>query len=212
MHTRRHRGGGRCLGYLLLLFVLGGCSAAAYRFQYHYTMVSPSGGSEALEDDRLRLELTPDPEAGVLHLSLHNKTVQPLEIVWRETHYLNPLGRRRSVSESGMRWFRPSQWLADDTRIAPGDTFRTKVHPGSPQTYNPLTISRQATGNVTVSTSPPPLFPTSGDTPTLGQRYQGQEFGFVLTVRQGQTVVRYPFRFRITDVEVRPGRAADGAD
>jgi hypothetical protein len=188
---------------LLVLLGLSGCSAA-YHFQYRYTMISPPGGTGGVEDAQVRIQLTPAPEAGVLHLTVANKSSQPIAIVWAQTYYIDPFGRRRQVAETGTHWFfRLREWFADDTRIAPRETLRLQVHPGGHQTYNPFTISRTAAGNVTLSTSPPPLFPTSGNTPSTGKRYQNREFRFILALRIGTNVTRYPFTFRITDVDVQ---------
>jgi hypothetical protein len=70
---------------------------------------------------------------------------------------------------------------------------------------NPFTVSRSTAGEVTVSTAPQPLLPTSGNTPTLGQAYRGREFRFVLALLLDTAITSYTFTFRITDVEVQPG-------
>ena len=71
------------------------------------------------------------------------------------------------------------------------------------QTYNPVTVSRQASGEVTFSTSPRSLLPETGNTPAVGTTYQGQEFRFILALRIGSDITRYPFTFRITEVDVQ---------
>jgi hypothetical protein len=187
------------LCYLLTVLSLSGCGAA-YHFRYHYTLVSPPGAIEGLEDDQLRIQLSPDPAGGIMEITVTNKSVQPLVIVWEQTHYMDPLGRRRQATETGMRWFFR---FTDDTHIAPGEVLRTRVQPGGPQTYNPFTVSRTASGEVALSSTPATLFPTAGDQAAVGKNYQGQEFRFVLSLRRGTEAMQYPFTFRITEVEVQ---------
>jgi len=184
---------------LLVVLSLSGCGAA-YHFRYHYTLVSPPGAIEGVEDDQLRMQLSPDPAGGIMEITLTNKSAQPFAIVWEQTHYIDPLGRRRQATETGMRWFFR---FTDDTHIAPGEVLRTRVQPGGPQTYNPFTISRTGGGEVTLSSAPGTLFPTAGDRAAVGKNYQGQEFRFVLALRRGTEVLQYPFTFQITAVEVQ---------
>jgi hypothetical protein len=193
----------RLLACVLLLLSVSACSSA-YRFRYDYIMVDPPGGSEGVEDEHVRIHLTPVARKGLLHLVVVNKTSQPIRIVWEQTHYLDPRGRRREASETGIGWFfRPQEWLKDGTLVAPGGEFRAQVQAGEHQTYNPLTVTRQASGEVTFSTSPRSLLPETGNTPALGTSYQGQEFRFILALRIGSDISRYPFTFRITDVDVQ---------
>jgi hypothetical protein len=93
--------------------------------------------------------------------------------------------------------------LKDGTPVAPGGEFRARVQAGEHQIYNPLIVSRQASGEVTFSTSPRSLLPETGNTPALGTTYKGQEFRFILALRIGSDVSHYPFTFRITDVDVQ---------
>jgi len=68
---------------------------------------------------------------------------------------------------------------------------------------NPLTVSRSTAGEVTVSTTPQPLLPPSGNTPSLGQAYKGREFRFILALLFDTGITSYSFTFRITDVTVQ---------
>jgi len=193
------------LGLVLLASTMA-CSSA-YRFQYHYIMVDPPGGSEGLEDDRVRTRLDAVADRGLLDLAITNKSPQSITILWEQTHFIDPFDRRQNASETGAAWFfRPREWVSDGSRIPPGGTFQAHVHAGSQQTYNPFTISRQASGAIELSTTPGSLFPTTGETPSTGEAYQGQQFHFVLTLRMGTEVRRYPFTFRITKVDVQPPR------
>ena len=70
---------------------------------------------------------------------------------------------------------------------------------------NPFIVSRSTGGEVAVSTTPQPLLPTGGNTPTLGQAYKGREFRFILALQFEAGVTPYTFTFRITDVEVQAG-------
>jgi hypothetical protein len=155
---------------------------------------------EGIEDDQVHIQLSPDSAGGIMEITITNKSAQPLAIVWEQTHYIDPHGRRRQVTETGVRWFFR---FTDDTHIAPGAVLRTRVQSGSPQMYNPLTVSRTASGEVTLSSAPATLFPTTGDRAAVGKNYQGHEFRFVLALRHDTEVVQYPFTFRITNVEVQ---------
>lgn len=189
--------------YLLVLLSLSGCSAA-YHFQYHYTMVSPPGGTEGLENDQVRIYLMPEPTTGIIQLDVTNKSPRPITIDWQQTHYIDPLGRRIQATETGIQWFlRPREWVADNTRISPGKTLRIRVHPGGHQTYNPIGVSHTPEEGVTLSSSPRPLLPPSGSTPTIGKRYEGREFRFVLALHIATEVIQYPFAFRVTGVDVQ---------
>jgi hypothetical protein len=188
---------------LLVLFSLSGCGAA-YHFQYHYTMISPPGGAEGMENDQVRIQLLPEPTTGIMRLSVMNKSLHPVDIVWEQTHYIDPFGRRRQATETGIQWFlRPREWAANHTRISTGKTLRIRVHPGSHQTYNPFAVSRTAGEGATLSSAPRALLPPSGNTPTTGTRYTGQEFRFILALRIGADVTQYPFTFRVTEVDVQ---------
>jgi hypothetical protein len=188
---------------LLILLSLSACSST-YHFRYQYALVAPSGGAEGIEDNQVRIQLYPAPENGLIQLVVANKSTQPIAIVWGQSHYIDPFGRRRPAMETGMQWFfRPREWFADDTQIDAGQTFRTRVQPGEHQTYNPFTVSRSASGEVTASTTATPLLPTGGNTRAVGQAYQGREFRFILALRLGSDVNLYPFTFRITDVAVQ---------
>jgi hypothetical protein len=202
-YDRRLKLRGFQLWYLLILFSLSGCSAA-YHFQYHYTMVSPPGGTEGVENDQVRIHLIPEPTTGIIQLDVTNKNPRPIMIAWEQTHYIDPLGRRRQATETGVQWFlRPREWIADNTRISPGETLQIRVHPGTHQTYNPFAVTSTAGEGMTLSSSPRPLLPPAGDTPTAGQRYAGQEFRFILALRIDTDVIQYPFTFRVTGVDVR---------
>lgn len=203
MHrVRRHQASNACLRWILLGLVLSGCSTS-YRFQYQYTMTSPPGGTEGLENDRVQIQLAPEPETAVMQLTVVNKGVEPLAIVWTQTHYIDPFGRRVQATETGAQWFfRVREWFTNETRILGGQTLRTRVHPGEHQTYNPFTVSRAEGGSISLSSDPQPLLPTSGNRPAVGQRYQDREFSFVLALLTDTNIVQYPFTFRITGVQV----------
>jgi hypothetical protein len=179
------------------------CSST-YQFQYQYTMIEPPGGSEGIEDDRVRIRLAPVPKRGTLNLVLNNKSTQAIAIDWEQTHFIDPFGRRQQANEVGSNWFlQPENWFSDRVAIAPGEAYRSQVQAGPHQSYNPFSITRQASGAVNVSSSHRSLFPTSGDTSDVGETYQGRTFQFILVLRAGGEDIRYPFTFRITDVEVQ---------
>jgi hypothetical protein len=184
---------------LLVTLSLSGCGAA-YHFRYHYTLVSPPDAIEGIEDDQVHMQLSPEPAGGIMEITITNNSAQPLAIVWEQTYYIDPFGRRRHATETGIRWFFR---FTDNTHMAPGEVLRTRVQPGGPQTYNPFTVSRTASGEMALSSAPATLFPTAGDRAAVGKNYQGQEFRFVLALRRGTEVMQYPFTFRITEVDVQ---------
>lgn len=188
-----------CLGLLIVLDLVG--CAPAYRFRYHYTMISPPGGTDGIEDDLVRIGLVPEPKTGIVRLTVVNKTPQPMAVVWEQTRFVDPDGRRRPATPVGAQWhFRPPE----ETPIAPRGSMQTRVQAGTQQrTYNPFTVTRSESGAIAVSTAPRALLPSAGKTSAVGRRYQGREFQVVLALRHGQEMTRYPFTFRITEVEVR---------
>ena len=96
---------------MLLLLGLSACGRA-YRFRYSYEMVAPQPAGQGVEDARVRISLTPYSNEGVLRLTVLNKSTQRLVILWEQTHYINPLGRRKDASETGARWFfRSRDWF-----------------------------------------------------------------------------------------------------
>lgn len=180
---------------------------SAYQFQYRYTMVEPPGGSEGVEDDRVRIRLVPVSKRGTLNLALSNKGAQTVMLDWEQTHFIDPFGRRQQATEVGANWFlRPANWFSDRVTIAPGEVYRAQVQAGQQQSYNPFSITRQASGAVDMSSSPRSLLPTSGDTSDVGETYQGRTFQFILALQVDGEDIRYPFTFRITDVDVQAGK------
>lgn len=187
----------------VMLLGLTGCSTA-YRFQYHYVMTDPPGGSEGMQDENVQILIDPVPNQGLLDLAVMNKRTEPISIVWEQTYFVDPFGKRQQADEAGAGWFfRLQSWSFAGDQIAPGREFRARIHAGSRQTYNPFTVSRQASGAMHVSTSPRSLLPTSGDSSAVGKAYQGREFHFIFALRMGAEIVRYPFTFRITSVDVQ---------
>src|SRR2546426_975382 len=82
----------RWLWYVIICVSLGGCSPTYY-FHYQYTMVAPDGSNEGFENERVRVRVTPTAEAGVLQLLVLNKSPQPMNIIWTQTRYIDPLGQ-----------------------------------------------------------------------------------------------------------------------
>ena len=200
---RGQRGPLVCFAVLLSMIA---CSST-YRFQYQYTMIEPPGGSEGIEDDRVRIRLTPVPKRGTLNLALSNRGTQAIAIDWEQTHFIDPHGRRQQATEVGTNWFlRPANWFSDRVTIAPGAAYRGQVQAGPHQSFNPFSITRQASGAVNISSSPRSLLPASGATSDVGETYQGRTFQFILALQIGGEDIRYPFKFRITDVDVQQGK------
>lgn len=192
-----------CLAVLLSMLA---CTSA-YRFKYRYTMIDPPGGSEGIEDERVRIRLAPVPDRGTLNLALSNKGTHTVAIDWEQTHFIDTLGRRQLATEVGNNWFlRPANWFSDRISVDPGEVYRIQVQAGRHQSYNPFSVTRQASGAVNVSSSPRSLMPLSGDNSDVAKTYKGRTFQFILALRIGGEDVRYPFKFRITDVDVQEGK------
>ena len=120
---------------LLILLSLSACSPT-YHFRYQYALIAPPGGTEGVENDQVHIQLSPTSESGIMQLAVVNKSPQAMAIVWDQTHYIDPFGRRRAASETGLQWFfRLREWFAEDTPIDPGDTFHTRVQAGERQEY-----------------------------------------------------------------------------
>jgi hypothetical protein len=227
----------RWLWCVLVGVSLSACSAT-YHFRYQSTLVAADGSSNGVDNERLRILVTPTDEVGMLQLNIMNKSTQPITIVWTRTQYVDPLGHVRPAIDAGpIGLFGAPAWPAGGSLVVPGDTFQATIRPGGFRTarapslspyagqpdprlppdpefrptgrptdrvsVNPLTVSRSTAGEVTVSTTPQPLLPTSGDTPTLGQAYKGHEFRFVLALLLDTGLTSYTFTFRITDVAVQ---------
>jgi hypothetical protein len=225
------------LWYALVLVSLSGCSTP-YHFRYQSTIVASEGSPAGIDDERLRIRVVPTAEAGILELTVVNKGVQPVTIVWSQTRYIDPLGQvRPAINAEATGFFASPAWPAAGTRIAPGEALQATIRSGGWRTtrppslspyagqpdlrlppdpefqptgrpvervsLNPLTVARSTGGEVTISATPQPLLPTSGNTPTLGQAYKDREYRFILVLRLDTGVVSYPFTFRITDVEVQ---------
>jgi hypothetical protein len=92
-----------------------------------------------------------------------------------------------------------------DLRLPPDPEFQTSGRPMERASANPFIVSRSTEGRVAVSTAPQPLLPTGGNSPSLGQAYQGREFRFILALQLDAGVTSYTFTFRITNVEVQTG-------
>jgi hypothetical protein len=229
----------RWLWYVLIGVSLSGCSPA-YHFRYQYTMIAPDGSNEGFENERVRVRVIPTAEPGVLQLLVLNKSTQPINIIWTQTRYVDPLGQvRPAINAEASGLFGAPGWPTEGTRIMPGEAFQVTLRPGgfrlarppslSPYagqpdvrlppdpefqpsgrpldrpSVNPLIISRSTGGEVAVSTTPQPLLPSGGNTPTIGQAYKGREFRFILALQVDAGVTPYTFTFRITNVEVQTG-------
>jgi hypothetical protein len=94
-----------------------------------------------------------------------------------------------------------------DLRLPFDPEFQPSGRPLERASANPFTISRSNTGEVAISTTPQPLLPSRGNTPSLGQAYKGRDFRFILALQFDTGVTPYTFTFRITDVEVQAGAA-----
>lgn len=128
---------------LIVLLILSGCSAT-HRFQYHYTLIAPPGGATGvIEDEQARVRLTPAAGGGVMHLEVTNKSPQPIAIVWSQSYYLDPLGRRRQAFQTdGQQLVHSPGWFVEDTLLLPGSEMRTTVRPGTLATARPPDVGR----------------------------------------------------------------------
>src|SRR5713226_4661632 len=63
---------------------LSACSTP-YHFRYQSTLVVTDGSSTSIDNERLRILVTPTDEVGVLQLNVMNKSAQPITVVWTRT-------------------------------------------------------------------------------------------------------------------------------
>ena len=97
------------LWYVLIGISLSGCSPT-YHFRYQYTMVAPDGSKEGIENERVRVRLTPTAETGGLQLAVLNKSTQPIYIMWTQTRYVDPLGQvRPAINAEASGLFSPAR-------------------------------------------------------------------------------------------------------
>jgi hypothetical protein len=108
-------------------------------------MVAPDGSNEGIENDRVRVRLTPTAETGVLQLAVLNKSAQPIYIMWTQTRYVDPLGQVRpalNAESSGL--FGPAGWPTAGTRIMPGEALQMTLRPGGFRAARPPSLSPYA--------------------------------------------------------------------
>jgi hypothetical protein len=151
----------RWLGYAVLCLGLSSCSPA-YQFRYQYTMIPPAGANDGIENERVRVRVTPTEEVGVLQLAVLNKSTQPITIVWTQTRYVDPLGQARpaiDASPGGLSG--PPGWPAGGTRLVSGETFQSTIRPGGFRTVRQPGLSPYA-GQPDLRLPPDPEFQTSG--------------------------------------------------
>src|SRR2546423_459316 len=84
----------------LVCVSLSACSAA-YHFRYQYTLIAAAGSRGGIDNERLRILVTPTDEVGVLQLNIMNKSTQPITVVWTRTQYVDPLGHVRPAIDAG---------------------------------------------------------------------------------------------------------------
>jgi hypothetical protein len=146
---------------VLMLVSLSGCSTS-YHFRYQYAMVATDGIREGIDNERVRIRVTPTPEIGVLQLTVVNKSAQPMTIVWTRTHYIDPLGHTRPVINAGVSgFFGPRGWPTGGTRIVSGEMFEATIRPGGFRTERLPSLSPYA-GQPDLRVPPDPEFQPSG--------------------------------------------------
>lgn len=154
-------------GSIIMLCLLSSCSGT-HRYQYQYAMIAPQEDQQGIiEDTQARVQLIATAEVGVFAMEISNKSVDPIAIVWAQSYYLDPFGRRRQALQAGtQRVFRAPGWDIADTRLGPGATIRVTVRPG-PQT----TLSTPEIARIRSPADPrlPPEDDTYGGVQTGGQ-------------------------------------------
>jgi hypothetical protein len=128
---------------LCLLLLFGGCKAM-HHFQYCYALIVPTSGfSGVIEDAWGQVCLVLAEEVGLVHLAITNKGPQTLTIVWAQSYYLDPFGRRRQALQTGgQEIFRAPGWFIADTRLEPGAELRVTVRPGGLPVSRPPQVGR----------------------------------------------------------------------
>ena len=145
---------------VVALVTLSGCTAP-YQFRYHYTLVAPAGGSDSIEDERVRVRVTPTVETGVLELTVINKSLQPLTIVWDQTRYVDPFGHQRPTieAEAGGFWW-PRPWPVGGPQVALGEALQTTIRPAGLRAPRVQSLSPYA-GQFDMHVPPNPEFRVS---------------------------------------------------
>jgi hypothetical protein len=209
-----------------LAALLSSCSVA-HRYHYDYTLKAPDKGvAGVIENDQVRVQVTPTEALGVVQLAVTNKSLEPVAVAWQESYFVNPHGHRHQAVNTGQGIIRAPDASMREGGIAPGATWRGTVQPGGAPAstprqaessryqgdlspvdrqlvLNPLTVTLYEGGEVALGSPASSFLPNAGNAPAVAEAYKGQEFHLVLGLQTGDDVTPYRFTFVITDVQVR---------
>lgn len=216
----------RLATWVLTLTALAVACSAPHQFRYDYALKASGKAAEGvIENDRLRVQVTPTTALGVVHVAVTNKSLEPAAVAWGETYFVNPHGHRHQAIDRNQAVIRAPDASMREGGIAPGATWRGTLQPGgapasSPRqaessryqgdlspvdrqlVLNPLTVTVYEGGEVALGSAASSFMPGAGNTPELAETYRGEEFHLVLGLRAGGDVTPYRFDFVITNVQV----------
>ena len=220
----RAYGRGAWVWCVALAALLSSCSVA-HRYHYDYTLKAPDKGvAGVIENDQVRVQVTPTEALGVVQLAVTNKSLELVAVAWQESYFVNPHGHRHQAVNTDQGIIRAPEASMREGAIAPGATWRGTVQPGGVPTtrplpteidqgslspvdrqlvLNPLTVTLYEGGEVALGSPASSFLPNAGNAPAVAEAYKGQEFHLVLGLQTGDDVTPYRFTFVITDVQVR---------
>ena len=116
-----------------LAALLSSCSVA-HRYHYDYTLKAPDKGvAGVIENDQVRVQVTPTEALGVVQLAVTNKSLEPVAVAWQESYFVNPHGHRHQAVNTDQGVIRAPDASMREGDIAPGATWRVTVQPGGAQ-------------------------------------------------------------------------------
>ena len=116
-----------------LAALLSSCSVV-HRYHYDYTLKAPDKGVAGfIENDQVRVQVTPTEALGVVQLAVTNKSLEPVAVAWQESYFVNPHGHRHQAVNTDQGIIRAPDASMREGDIAPGATWRVTVQPGGAQ-------------------------------------------------------------------------------
>ena len=116
-----------------LAALLSSCSVV-HRYHYDYTLKAPDKGVAGfIENDQVRVQVTPTEALGVVQLVVTNKSLEPVAVAWQESYFVNPHGHRHQAVNTDQGIIRAPDASMREGDIAPGATWRVTVQPGGAQ-------------------------------------------------------------------------------
>jgi hypothetical protein len=116
---------------VVLAALVSSCSAP-HRYHYDYALkASDEHAAEGVvENDRVRVQAVPTADLGVVHVTVTNKSLEPVAVAWRESYFVNPHGHRHQSVNTDQGVIRAPDASMREGDVAPGATWRGTVQPG----------------------------------------------------------------------------------